>query len=246
MYFCTNILLYIIFVILLIYLPIKNKVILLLLYSLYIHKTLRILSYFIIYSHSLKTNYKFIVSKIFTKYFKFTHNFENIPNHPTIFMANYPITELEYCIPSLIPSKICFITSKRAKRFLELVYEDKEYLVFDDKKKNNYEYLKKKIQNILKTNRSIYVYVEDQKQRIYDFHIGNMRKGIFYIAKELDATITPLVIDGVLTKHNIIPSQNFRIKIGETQKIINPKQSMYKVRNFLVKNKRVFYLSKFK
>jgi hypothetical protein len=173
-------------------------------------KMVRIISYIVLYVPRILNGkpkeYRTLVQSVFTKCFTLRHNFRQLPTKPTIFLANYPITILEYTIPSLLPLPVCFLTSQRAEKALKLVYSKEEYLVFNDGKKKNFEYLKECIQERVKTS-SMYVYVEDQSQRIHDFHVGNMRKGMFYIAKELGVTITPIAIDGVLLQNGMIPDQ---------------------------------------
>lgn len=188
--------------------------------------------------------YRASVNRLFRGCFNLKHNFYQLPDHPTIFLASYPATPLEYMAPCLLPFPVCFLTSRRAEPLLRRVYKKEEYLVFNDSKRNNYAHLREEIKNRIGTM-PMYVYVEDQSQRIHDFHVGNMRKGMFYIAKELGVTITPIAIDSVLLENGLIPAQKFEIRVGATQHVEDPLQAMLDVRQFLLRGKHDFKATKF-
>lgn len=191
-----------------------------------------------------KQGYKYLATGIFTRSMRFIHNFEKLPNNPTIYLVNYPVTVLEYALPSILPKPVCMVSSDRAKKLLSLAYEPENFLVFDSSKKNNYDNLKELIRERMKSI-SLYVYVDDMSKRIGDNHIGILRKGMFYIAKELGVTITPIAMDTIVTNMGIIPSQKFEVKVGETMKVDDPKAAIHKVRRFLLEEKRGFIQTKF-
>lgn len=250
MHLCRYLIMWFVIIVITIFFPIQfqYKMILLLIYVIILHKLLRILYYAGTHVPRIlagnKELYRSLVSNIFSKCFTLRHNFNTIPSHPTIFLSTYPITVLEYAIPSLIPRQICFLTSRRAEKALKLVYGPEEYLVFNDSKGNNYEYLREEIRKRIQTT-SMFVYVEDKTQRIHDFHVGNMRKGMFHIAKELGVTITPLAVDGIIIENGVIPEQKFEVLLGPTQKVTDPITTMLDVRKFLLENKRYFQKTKF-
>lgn len=211
-------------------------------YIIFSHKIILLILYlfsglFLIIVRKNKKQYWTMIRNIVTNCAYFRHNFYKLPSHHTIFLVNYPITIMEYSAPVLLPKKICFLTSKRAKKFMDLVYEEEDYLLFDDSKGKNYELLRDNIREKIK-DRSIYVYVEDIKSRYYDYDIGRMRKGMFHIAKEIGVTITPLAVDSLKL------NKKFEIRVGETQLVINPVESMKRVRSFLFDSKQDFRATK--
>lgn len=250
MHLCRYLITWFVIIVITIFLPIQfqYKMILLLIYTVILHRLLRILYYACTHVPRIlagnKYSYLPMVSNIFSNCFTLRHNFKTIPLHPTIFLSTYPTTVLEYTIPRLIPTRLCFLTSRRAENVLKLVYDPEEYLVFNDSKSNNYEYLREKIRKRIQTI-SMFVYVEDKTQRLHDFHVGNMRKGMFYIAKELGITITPLAVDIMVIENGVIPEQKFEVLLGPTQKVTDPVTSMREVRKFLSHSKRHFQKTKF-
>ncbi len=191
-----------------------------------------------------KESYKSLAYGVFTRSMRFISNFDKLPTNPTIYLVNYPVTILEYALPSILPKPVCMVSSDRAKKLLSLAYEPENFLVFDSRKKNNYENLRELIRERIKKV-SLYVYVDDMSKRINDNHIGTLRKGMFYIANELGITITPIAMDTIATRHGIIPPQKFEVKVGDTQEVDDPKLTMYNVRKFLLDEKRRFSETKF-
>jgi hypothetical protein len=184
-----------------------------------------------------------MTNNIFHKCFDFKHNFNDLPLHNTIFLVSYPVTSLEYMIPNLIPKPLCIITSNRAEYLLKLVYEPREYLVYNDLQKNNYEYIYKEIEKRL-IDTSMYVFVEDISSRPHDFGVGNMRKGMFYIARDLGITITPIAVDAIVIKNGTVQDQRFEIRVGKTSYVDDPISSMTDVKEFLSQSKRDFQFLK--
>ena len=160
------------------------------------------------------------------------------------FLCNYPISVAEYLIPSLLPTDVCLLSSNRAEKALKLIYNPEDYMVFADKNKNSFDYLKQRIEEMIKT-RSMFVYVENTDRRIHDFHVGKIRSGMFHIAKKIGATITPVAIDGIIVENGIIHKQNFQINVGETKLVEDPKIDLLNTRMFLLKNKRRFKKEKY-
>ena len=186
-----------------------------------------------------------LVKDIFTSCFNFKHNFNDLPTHNTILLVTYPTTILEYLSQFIFPIKISIVASQRSRSLLKLVYEDENIITFNNLKRKQYELLKNKIKRHIKYS-SIYVYVDDMSTRYHQFHVGKLRKGMFFIAKELGITITPVVIDGIISSYGNIHSQNFEIKIGKTRHVKNPKNEIVKCRNFFLKTKRSFKKYKYR
>jgi len=191
-----------------------------------------------------KEGYKYLARGVFVESLRFHHNFEALSKEHTIYLVNYPVTILEYALASVLPTPVCMVSSDRAKKLLSLAYEPDNYLVFDSSKKNNYEHLNELIRERIKKV-SLYVYVDDMSKRISDDHVGTLRKGMFYIAKELGVNITPIAMDSIVTKGGIIVPQKFEVSVGETHKVEDPVKSMYEVRKFLLNEKKRFMNTKF-
>jgi hypothetical protein len=73
-----------------------------------------------------------------------------------------------------------------------------------------------------------------------------MRKGMFYIAKELGITITPLAIDSIHISYFTIFQQKYQLYVGQTQKVLNPTKSMRETRRFFIRQKANFSSNKYK
>ena len=233
-------------------LPINKRLknTLIVLYLLYLHKFIRMIAEIIYPLLKIlagdKSYRRILAQKIYNKHnIHFKHNFHLLPQYTTILVCNYPISVFEYLIPHILPIPVCLVAVKAAENAIKLGYISDEYLLIDGKKHNNYEKLKEKISEIIKT-RSIFIYAEDKSTRIYDFHVGKMRKGIFYIAKELGLPITPLAIDILTVSNATIPYQKFELRVGQTKKITDPIKSMHDIRYFLIRQKRKFQQTKFK
>ena len=72
-----------------------------------------------------------------------------------------------------------------------------------------------------------------------------MRTGLFSIAKELDIPITLVAIDFVDTQFNNIQKQNFHIEIGDTFKVDNIQDAVYKSRKYYKKTLTKFMHQKY-
>lgn len=177
-----------------------------------------------------KKFYKIQVKNILSNCVYFKNNFSNLPSNNTLFLVNYPMGFLDYLIPVIIPKKFCFVTSNKARFFLEKVYNKEDYYLLD--KKNNYKVLLEFIQNKIKSS-SIFIYVEDIEYRYDISKIGKMRKGAFYIAKKLNITITPLFIG------KLSIGKQLYIQVGNTQFVKYPEKSMKKVKKFLMETKKI-------
>lgn len=184
-------------------------------------------------------NYKKIVNSIFKENFRFRNNFSQLPTKPTIFVATYPHSPIEYLIPALLPLPICFVASRRAMKIMSKVYPESECAYLPDGK-DRYHMTKKLIKEKLKVM-SVFIYSEDQSRR-YGRSVGKIRKGAFWIAKELGATITPIVLDRVVEQ---LGKQNYQIYIGPTMQVSNPLETLIKVRTVMREKKSLFIKRKF-
>ena len=190
-----------------------------------------------------KLVYKRIVGEIFKEHFEFRHNFSSIPSTPTIFVATYPASLVEYLSPALLPVPIYFIASTYARPFMSRVYCDDECGYIPHGKKQRYQMTKMLIKEKLRTM-SVFLYVEDKSRR-YGRELGGLRKGIFWIAKELGATITPVVLDNVTESLGRIPDQRYEVYVGPTMYVHDPLSTLIDVRTMMRKKKASLRKSKF-
>ena len=164
-----------------------------------------------------------------------THNFHTLPSHNTIFLVTYPVELVEYLIPSLIPNKtICYVAAPVAAKPLKLlVYEPNEFVVLNADK-NNFDYLKTQLVDKL-DRMSIWVYANSRNSRVHDYDVGKMRTGMFYIARDLNVTITPVVV-------NSFRCEKFNVTIGDTMFVdkVDPMNTVKTVRKFMRNCKRSF------
>jgi hypothetical protein len=187
--------------------------------------------------------YKKIVNRIFREHFEFRHNFSAIPSIPTIFIATYPNRAIEYLAPALLPTPMYFIASARAKPVMSSVYPDEECGYLPQGKKQLYQMTKELIGEKIKTM-SVFMYVEDMSRR-YGRDVGGLRKGVFWIAKELGVTITPVVIDNIRESWDRVPNQRYEVYIGPTMYVHDPLSTLVDVRTMMRKKKASLKKSKF-
>ena len=195
----------------------------------------------------IKSNYSSylnLANSIFRDNFRVRSNFDELPSKPTILVTNYPVSFLEYLAPALVPGSTCLLASKAAKRWMSLVYTSRECCYIPTEKGGRYDIVKELIRERLK-NSHVIVYVEDYKRK-YGRSIGSLWKGTFWMAKELNATITPLIIDKVEEKWFSIPEQNFGIYVGPTMQVLDPVITLIKVRTMMREVKTLFTINKFK
>ncbi len=187
--------------------------------------------------------YKRIVSEIFREHFEFRHNFSSIPSTSTIFIATYPASLVEYLSPALLPVPVYFIASTYARPIMSRVYCDDECGYIPHGKKKRYQMTKMLIKEKLRTM-SVFLYVEDKSRR-YGRELGGLRKGVFWIAKELGATITPVVLDKVTESLGRIPDQRYEVYVGPTMYVHDPLSTLINVRTMMRKKKASLRKSKF-
>lgn len=201
---------------------------------------------FMLYQIFIRNNmnsYNDFTNSIFNQSLYLKHNFQDLPISNTIFVVNYPYSILEYSVMNLIPRNICLIAALNAEKFISIVLPKKNYIVFDNSKKNNFKNIKKKIQKIIKKF-SIFVYVEKVSTRIHDEHTGRIRSGFFRIAKDLNITVTPIAIDSILFENGIIPKQKFEIIVGKTHHVDSIKKEVIDIKKFFINSKKYFINSK--
>jgi hypothetical protein len=158
-------------------------------------------------------------------------NIENIQQKPTIYMANYPSNYVEYMTHGLFGDKFCLLVHHGAMKGLKYIYGE-EYLI--SVQKGNFEKIQKQVKKKIEEGFSIFCYVErDYYNRKSDYNICELRSGIFSIAKNINATITPVCIDHITYTCGIVDDDIFKIKIGDTKYVFNVEESLEYVKQFL-------------
>ena len=184
---------------------------------------------------SLKVGSVYFSQMFFNNCVHLVSNFEMIPKHNTIFVANYPTTVVEYICFKLIPVDVAIIVANGFIGSWTLCFCKTGQFIKLTSGKNNFDNLLKDVKEKIK-NMSIFVYVEDQTKKK---QIGNksiaypLRKGIFEIACQLGLTVTPIFIDRVHIKNGLIEKRNFNISVGNTLKVKDAKDTAIQTYKFL-------------
>jgi hypothetical protein len=195
-----------------------------------------------LYFHGLRKNYTKIpkiIKEMYTNIFSIRHNFDKLPKYNTIFVCNHPYNPIDFCATKLLPIKFCGVVGgiNVAKFFIKPISGDSDYIFFNMNKSNNFNTIKTQIKEKIQQT-SILVFVERYSLMVSQKNIAPLRSGIFRIAKDLNISITPLLIDSVRTSNGIINTQPFEIVIGETMMVTNVKCDCRNVRKFMLKEKR--------
>lgn len=174
---------------------------------------------------AIKTKYKIkrLRNMVYKMYdncgFRFVHNYHKLPSKPTIFVLNYCIDRTEHSLCLTIPREITVIAKSIFGKVLG-------HNIAVPKGKGNYDLVKEKVKENLSKGRDIIAYINAPS---YYRYIGSMSSGMFSIAREIGATITPIAFDTIkLSRFLTIPKQNLCVKVGET---FNPESiGMAKIR----------------
>lgn len=155
----------------------------------------------------------------FMSIFNLKHNFAKLPSHPTIYVGNYPCTFLESVSLTLLPNTTIAMGDSGITRGTwgkllgDIIYR---------KPKNAYNDIRKDIQTTLSLGKSVFAYVTSRGEREDTRNFfGRVRTGIFRIANEIGATVTPIAFDTIKTNMGCIVDQDFNIFVGETTPVID-------------------------
>lgn len=170
-----------------------------------------------------------IVKPIYMKYFNFVTNFEKLPDKPSIIVCNYCDDRVENLCCILLPKDLAIMMRDELKNIMKFGKILK--WTIETKETGSFENTKKQIKEHINKNRYIFTYVTNNKKYKFNY-ISKIRSGVFHIAKELNIPITLLAIDYIDTKFGTIPYQNFRIHVGDTFYVEEPKNSIYKCKKF--------------
>lgn len=180
--------------------------------------------------------YRMISTLLFEHTLNLRMNRKDIPSSPTIFVANYPCTAVEYLSHGLFGKNIAIAVTIRAANTLKYIYGSDNVFGIE---KGKFEETQENIRKKLQSGYHIIAYIEDRyykRKNIYS--IARLRTGLFSIAKNIGATITPVAIDHIDHTFGILSDTLFQIKIGTTSKVSDIQSSVKEVQYFLEKNLR--------
>ena len=188
--------------------------------------------------------FKMIVLKDYSSYRNIGKLFFNrtfgLPSKPTIFISNYPSDFIEYTIPGLFEGKISIMLFKDAYKKLVNIFGKDRLICIDLDSKNQFQQTKNDIQDKINKGYSIYLYPERKyynRKNIYE--LTEFRSGIFHIAKELNISITPIIIDHFQFE-NVIFSNRYNIYIDKSIIITNVEEDIKKCVNIMLRKLRYF------
>ena len=163
---------------------------------------------------------------VFSIVFEVKINEGLLPDKPTIFLCNYPSSILEYSLNTLLHKKICLVIASNSLALIAYSYLN----IIRLPSSNAFDYLESKVVEKMAQGFSIWVYVErDWKKRSSIYNTSGVVSGIFKIAKNINATITPVVFDHFDNFCGIIDSFKFSHFIDETRYVTNVGKEMRSV-----------------
>ena len=183
-----------------------------------------------------------VVKYIYSSNLILKTNFKKLPDIPTIFVSNYCNDRLENLSCILIPKDMAILMRDGLKKTTKL-HKLVKWPIFT-KEKNNYENTKTEIIGHVNEGRSIFAYITKYPLDIPNI-IHSIRTGLFSIAKELGIPITLVAFDFIDTQFHNIQTQNFHIEIGETFKVDNIREAVYKTRKYFRKTLTKFTNQKY-
>jgi len=184
-----------------------------------------------------------LVKPIYTTYFNLITNFENLPSIPSIIVCNYCNDRVENLCCILLPVDLAIMMRDQVRNTMR--FDKIVKWRIETKKNGSFEETKTQIQNHIKDGRYIFTYVTKHPKYKFNY-ISKVRSGVFYIAKELNIPITLLAIDYIDTSFGMIPYQNFRIHVGDTFYVEDPKKTVFKCKKFFKNTLTGFINTKYK
>ena len=185
-----------------------------------------------------------IVYNMFSTCVNLKLDFSRLPSKPSIIVCNYCWDRLENITCILIPKDIVILMRDTLIKISKL---DKliKWAIYT-KEKGSYEDTKRDILEHTKEGRFIFSYIS-KHPKLGVTHIQGVRSGMFNLAKELNIPITLMVIDYIDTdSFGRIRNQNFNILVGDTFKVDNVNESVYRAKKFFKTNLIKFQKDKYK
>lgn len=178
------------------------------------------------------------VQIVFKSCFQLQMNSSALPKHPTIFLSNYPSNYIEYTANTLLSPKLCLLVWGPAKRIVKLIYGSNSLITV---RKGSFDKIQEQVKHKMKEGYSIFAYVEKDystRKNIYD--IDSLRSGMFSIAKNLDATITPVVFDHFEHTFGIVHDRTYKIFVDTTRMVTDVEDEVMKVTKLFKRKLRHF------
>ena len=163
---------------------------------------------------------------ILTNCFNLKFNMEALPIRPTIFICNYPSNIIEYLLPSVISENTCIMISNGniTGKLTHAFGVDNVLLI---ERGGNFEITQEQVRNKLQSGFNVFVYIERNfVKRKHKYELSPIRSGIFKIANNIGATITPIVIDHIDHKFGAIDNHDFTIHVDSTRLVTDVDREM--------------------
>ena len=178
---------------------------------------------------------------IFHKCLRLHLDYSLLPKHPTIFISNYPANHIEYIANTLLSEKMCLMVWDRVNtaKMVKLIYGKDSVITVD---KGSFDKTQKTIMSKMKEGYSIFVYAENsyayRKDKIYTN--VPLRTGIFSIAKNIGATITPVVFDHIEHSFGFVKNNDYKIFVDKTRIVTDIDEEILQVSNLFTRKLRRF------
>lgn len=165
-----------------------------------------------------------------------------LPDKPTIFVINYPTNYIEYMVNQIIDKKICIVVNKNAiiqYKAICLFYPPDN--IIEISYNGSYKKTLRNIKRKMNQGYNIMSYVEKSYfLRPTKYSSATLRSGMFSIAYNLGATITPIVFDHIDHSCGIISHNNYKIYVDSTRTIDKVEQEMENVSRLFTRKLNTF------
>lgn len=165
-------------------------------------------------------------------FFTFPNNFYNLPDEPTILVSNYVRDRFENIFCLLIPRDIVILATHK---FLSVTHIDEIIETLPTFEGKSFEYLEPQVVDTLtRRHKDVFCYIE-RPVFLEDTNYGDIRSGMFHIARRNGLTITPIYFDPIEHFSGMIPSQSIHIIVGPTLRLQQEEEvekSMERVKSF--------------
>jgi hypothetical protein len=187
--------------------------------------------------------------KIFIDNTNFIHNLSDLPDKPTIWVANYPTKNIiEYYSQFLLPQKYKMIVDKRSKKTLDKVCDPNRVIGMNMAASSKFKFVKRNIKKIIDSGYHAFLFFDTSVKydgfKRYMYDLQGIKTGVFHAAKELGLMVTPIVIDHMYISNGYIPKQNFQIFVGESR-YINGDEDVQDIIKLYKRRLSKFLLNKF-
>jgi hypothetical protein len=165
-------------------------------------------------------------------------NQDSVPCKPTIFLANYPRNYIEYFTHSLFGEKVCLLVYGPAVKVLQYIHGIEHIISVE---KGQFDKVQKDVKQKLEEGYHVFAYIEkDYYNREKSYDVAKLRSGMFSIAKNINATITPVVIDHIDHVGGLICNREFNVYVSATRNVLNVQEEMATVSKLYKKILRRF------